>query len=234
MGMQLCPWSYRALPRHYCSGRSNHQGQQGTESIRYRGGPGHIPAMLTVAGFDIDVVDIAPERAAGLFKAMQIPMHKINVELEPLPHKAHKDNSRDSVIFSEILEHLKNQQITALKEIYRILRPGGYLLLSVPNITPLMRWQFLNSKDYMDNIIEEFKKIQSIGHMGHFRLYSHKEVSNILSHIGFRIIGIDIGGHYKNDDPKSIYTQLFMTLVPCLMRAQLYVTAVKPFHIKRI
>jgi ubiquinone/menaquinone biosynthesis C-methylase UbiE len=42
------------------------------------------------------------------------------------------DNSADVVMFHQVLEHLSTPEV-ALREIHRILRPGGWLMLSVPN-----------------------------------------------------------------------------------------------------
>lgn len=45
-----------------------------------------------------------------------------------------KDNSFDAVAFFDVIEHLpKRTEPQALKEIYRVLRPGGFLSLSTPN-----------------------------------------------------------------------------------------------------
>lgn len=48
-----------------------------------------------------------------------------------------KDNSFDTVLFVEVLEHLPNKkaQEEALKEFIRILRPSGRLILTTPNKT---------------------------------------------------------------------------------------------------
>ena len=43
-----------------------------------------------------------------------------------------KDNSFDLIWCSEVIEHLKNPAKT-VKEFYRILRPGGKMLLTTPN-----------------------------------------------------------------------------------------------------
>jgi SAM-dependent methyltransferase len=50
--------------------------------------------------------------------------------LEPLPYES---SSRDVVLLSEVVEHLPNW-IPVVREAARILRPGGWLLLSTPNI----------------------------------------------------------------------------------------------------
>lgn len=47
----------------------------------------------------------------------------------PLPFE---DNSFDVVVCLEVLEHI-NKQLEAIQEYYRILRPGGVLLVSVPD-----------------------------------------------------------------------------------------------------
>jgi SAM-dependent methyltransferase len=52
-------------------------------------------------------------------------------DVEALPYR---DRVFDVVFCSEILEHLsRNQMERGLKEIFRVLRPGGYLLGTVPS-----------------------------------------------------------------------------------------------------
>ncbi|MCX7747171.1 MAG: methyltransferase domain-containing protein [Clostridia bacterium] len=43
-----------------------------------------------------------------------------------------KDNSFDVIFFNHVLEHIQNDE-KALKEVFRILKPGGLLILGVPN-----------------------------------------------------------------------------------------------------
>lgn len=42
-----------------------------------------------------------------------------------------EDNTIDLFICNHVLEHVKND-IVAMKEIYRVLKPGGYAVLQVP------------------------------------------------------------------------------------------------------
>ena len=63
------------------------------------------------------------------------------------------DNYFDCALFLEIIEHVENP-IKALKEIYRVLKPGGCLVLSTPNAASYLsfgRQLFLNQR-------KEFKK----------------------------------------------------------------------------
>mgnify|MGYP003350217987 CR=1 FL=1 len=45
------------------------------------------------------------------------------------------DNTYDAIICSSVLEHVKNP-VTAMSEMYRILKPGGYMFFYVPSIYP--------------------------------------------------------------------------------------------------
>lgn len=74
--------------------------------------------------------------------------------------------SADLVTCFEVLEHLPDDQ-AALREIFRILRPGGFCLLSVPN-----HYYFREYKDLM----------------GHFRHYDSAILENLLTNNGFEII----------------------------------------------
>ena len=48
-----------------------------------------------------------------------------------------KDNSFDIIILAEVIEHLRISPLRAMKEIYRMLKPGGTLFLTTPNIARL-------------------------------------------------------------------------------------------------
>ena len=56
----------------------------------------------------------------------------LNVYTGTLIEAAYEDYSFDAITLWDVLEHVPDPQAT-LKEIYRILKPGGLLLLSMPN-----------------------------------------------------------------------------------------------------
>ena len=185
--------------------------------------PGHVTAILKYRGVHVEAVDIKPGRAQGLFEALDIPFHEVDVENETLPFAG---ESVDLVIFSEILEHLRTNPFQPVREAYRVLRRGGSMLLSTPRITPLMRWRFLWGHDYNDDLIDQFAKLETLGHMGHFRLYSENEVRRILDHTGFEIVDRYTGGKV-NDRDNRIDARLLRKFTPGRMNAQLYVWARK-------
>lgn len=64
-------------------------------------------------------------------KEKNIKVQNINVEKQLLPYK---DNSFDLITSFGLLEHLKYYD-NLLQEIYRVLKKGGYLIVTVPNLT---------------------------------------------------------------------------------------------------
>lgn len=58
---------------------------------------------------------------------------KVDLEKEEFPDQ---NGSYDVVVCNQVFEHLKNIFLP-LSEIHRVLRPGGILLLSVPNLSAL-------------------------------------------------------------------------------------------------
>lgn len=55
----------------------------------------------------------------------------VNVERDPLPYP---DGSFDGALFCEVIEPLTQDPTFALAELHRILKPGGWLLLTTPNV----------------------------------------------------------------------------------------------------
>jgi SAM-dependent methyltransferase len=53
------------------------------------------------------------------------------------------DNAFDAVILSEILEHIEDD-VAGLREIYRVLRPGGVVAITVPNANYPFWWDPIN------------------------------------------------------------------------------------------
>jgi len=82
-----------------------------------------ISAGVKVHGLDVSNVAVLAARELGIEAQLASLDRKL-----PVP-----DEEFDSAICLEVLEHLVEPEFTA-KEIYRVLKPGGHLLVSVPNI----------------------------------------------------------------------------------------------------
>lgn len=70
------------------------------------------------------------EKLLGRARAMGVDARVCDLEKQKLPFP---DNYFDLVIANQIFEHLKNI-FSPLSEIHRVLKPGGVLVFSVPNL----------------------------------------------------------------------------------------------------
>jgi hypothetical protein len=106
-----------------------------------------------------------------------------------------------------------------------VLRPGGFMLLSTPNITLDKRLRFVRGIDFNDDLIQEFAKLETIGHMGHFRLYSRTEVERLIVHVGFQIKSAQT--HSVTKARRSWKKRLLEKLFPEQMGDHMYFVAQK-------
>jgi len=109
----------------------------------------------------------------------EFSFRQFNVEKQRFPYA---DASFDGVLFCEILEHLVEDPVAALAEIHRILRPGGWLLLTTPNIASVKNIMRLS---HGQNIYDVYS---GYGYYGrHNREYTLCEVRDLLSSLGFSV-----------------------------------------------
>jgi SAM-dependent methyltransferase len=88
------------------------------------------------------------------------------------------DNFFDLVICYHILEHITGDQ-KAMTELFRVLRPGGTMLLQSP---------FREGEIFEDpSIITEEERNKYFGQKDHVRIYSVEGMSKRLSQAGFRV-----------------------------------------------
>jgi SAM-dependent methyltransferase len=102
-----------------------------------------------------------------------------NIEQEPFPFL---DAEFDVVLLCEVLEHLLHDPLAALHEIKRVLKAGGTLILTTPNVNRL------ENRARMLAGVNIYDPYSSHGPYGrHNREYNKEEIETLLRHTGFTI-----------------------------------------------
>ena len=179
---------------------------------------GSVPLILTQAialsGYTLVGCDIAPERYAETLTRNSLNVVKCDIEHSRLPFE---DNQFDAIVFNEIFEHLRINLVFTLTEVLRVLKPGGTLMLSSPNLRSLQGLiNFLRHNRAFSCSADpfvEFKKLDTLGHMGHVREYTSTEICAFLADIGFSVTELIYRGRYASPIRNSI-TKVFPRLLP--------------------
>ena len=107
------------------------------------------------------------------------------------------DDSFDVVITSEVLEHIQDD-VAAIAEMVRVLRPGGHFAATVPAWMPeTINWM----------LSDEYHAPKSAG--GHVRIYSSTELSAKL-----RTAGLELRGNHRAHALHSPYWWLKCAVGP--------------------
>ena len=103
-------------------------------------GTGTLSRWLAKRGCQVNAVDASPEmlRVAAQFaqssKVRGLAFQRIDT-IERLPFA---NNSFDGIVCSSVIEYVRDPN-ACLKEFYRVLRPAGVLLVSVPSARSMVR-----------------------------------------------------------------------------------------------
>lgn len=148
---------------------------------------------LTLANYFGDHIQ-GPQSQDVLFKPLDgsghqtltFPYVHFNIEQDLFPFP---DQSFDVVIFAEIIEHLLMDPCKVIREIKRILKPAGTLLLTTPNVARLENVSKLISGT---NIYDPYSGYGPYGR--HNREFNVHELVTLLRYEGF-----DVSDHFTAD-----------------------------------
>ncbi|MGI5460865.1 class I SAM-dependent methyltransferase [Streptomyces sp. CA-249302] len=98
----------------------------------------------------------------------------------------------DAVLFSEVIEHLVDPD-AALDELRRVLRPGGHLMLSTPNLAAWYNRALLLAG--VQPVFSEVSLRAIHGRpgtevVGHLRLYTARALREFVTAAGFEVVAV--------------------------------------------
>lgn len=108
------------------------------------------------------------------------PLADVKADICDLPFE---NNSYDFILCNHVLEHIPDDEI-AMKELYRVLKPGGMAILQIP----LENDRAVTFED--DSITDKEERARIFGQYDHVRVYGMDYFKRLES-IGFQVQGVD-------------------------------------------
>ena len=108
------------------------------------------------------------------------PLADVKADICALPFE---DNTYDFILCNHVLEHIPND-LKAMEELYRVLKPGGTAILQVP----LEEGRKNTFED--DSITDQQERTRIFGQYDHVRVYG-QDYYNRLQEVGFKAIPVD-------------------------------------------
>lgn len=169
----------------------------GARIIEYGAVPLLTTAALAELGYAVQALDVAPARFESAIESLGLDVRKSDIETQPAPFA---DESFDAALFNELFEHLRINPIATFREVRRVLRVDGLLLLSTPNLRSLRGIRNLlwhnQAHAASAGVYQQYEKLETVGHMGHVREYTTREVADFLTQAGFGVEKVLYrGGH---------------------------------------
>lgn len=134
-------------------------------------------------------VELSTERLATA--AAQRTISRATLTAGDVTRMPYRDGTFDSVILSEVLEHLPDDR-AALVEAFRVLRPGGVLAITVPNRSYPFLWDPLNGARERLGLGHFTNEPWSGIWTDHQRLYSAGELVDLVHANGFEISDVHL------------------------------------------
>tara|TARA_B110001454_G_scaffold23990_1_gene23514 strand:+ start:467 stop:1183 length:717 start_codon:yes stop_codon:yes gene_type:complete len=135
-----------------------------------------VEKQINAFGFDLSLDDLNIARSRLDDFSTQSSSNSVCVfGVSDINNMPFKDGSYDSVICSEVLEHVPAPE-ESIKELIRVLKPGGVLALSVPRFLPeWICWQLSEGYQQMPG--------------GHVRIFKHKTLKQLATNEGMSYQG---------------------------------------------
>ena len=109
---------------------------------------------------------------------IESPLAKVKMDIHEIPFE---DNSIDIIFCNHVLEHVDDDK-KALREMHRVLKPGGWAILQVPFFYPLPKTTYEDK-----NIVDPKEREKAFGQDDHVRMYG-EDYGARLAESGFQVV----------------------------------------------
>ena len=162
-----------------------------TKILDVGAGNGILLSLLSEMGHECYAVDYEDFSDMYPLQYSKIKEVKLcNVEVDDLPYE---DEKFDAVTCCQALEHFVHSHLHPVKEMKRVLKPGGILELDVPNVACYRnRSRLLRGKNIGGDYVKSYLHAEPINYKGHTifplrhnREFTKKELDILFKEAGF-------------------------------------------------
>ena len=135
----------------------------------------------------------------------QCDIELFDAEQDPFPYP---DECFTTVLCCELIEHLSEDPLHALAEIHRILKPGGHVVLTTPNIASLRALSAI-LQGFHPGFFPQYIRPSSgeEAEARHSREYTPREIQDLLTDAGFSIELLDTGPFREAPKPELAWVR---------------------------
>ncbi len=143
--------------------------------------PGHFAALAIAQGYSVDGLgnEEMSDRFLNRAATNNVRTHTVDIECELFPAD---DDTYDVVVCTEIIEHLYRNPFHMLSESFRVLKPGGSLVVTTPNLGWHRNiFRLMNGTSYRHGIENPLDETFPVNlNYGHYREYTLIEIVHML------------------------------------------------------
>ena len=124
---------------------------------------------------------------------IESPLAKVKMDVHQIPFE---DESIDVIFCNHVLEHV-DDDIKALSEMKRVLKPGGWAILQVPFFHPLPETTYEDK-----SITDPKEREKAFGQDDHVRMYG-KDYASRLAGAGFNVVEDRISEELSSEEKEK-------------------------------
>lgn len=150
---------------------------------------------------------------ASIYTTADLNRSDVDMRIDMSEMKTINDKDYEVVIACDVLEHIPDDK-RAIREIHRILTPGGVAILTVPQKDGL-------ETTYSDtSITTPDARVAAFGHHDHLRIYG-RDFTKMLEEGGFQVREIGSDSFQKKSQRKHVLKPPFISTRPLATNNQL-------------